>query len=89
MTVVTIRVTAVFERRYGKLPQSVKEKAKWCEDIFRNDPFNPQLRTHKLHGKHGKEWAFSVTQRCRIKFIFVNGNTVLFTDIGTHPEVYR
>lgn len=77
-----------FERRYKKLPQNIRERAKRREEIFRVNPFDTRLETHKLHGK-GEEWAFSVDYEYRIKFIFLNGDKVLFLDVGTHDELYR
>ena len=59
------------------------------EILFRLDPFHPALKTHRLHGKEKDAWAFSITQKYRIKFIFLSDTVVLFLDIGTHDEVYR
>lgn len=84
-----IRTTAHFERRYKKLPQVIKEKAKKQEKLFVADPFDSRLVTHKLHGKDQGKWAYSVDYDYRIKFNFVSDNTVLYVDIGTHDEVYR
>jgi len=56
--------------------------------IFENDPFNPALRTHKLSGILKEYWAFSIDKDLRVIFRFINSNTVLFIDIGTHDEVY-
>lgn len=77
-----------FDKSYKKLPKEVKEKAKIKEKIFRKDPFDPRLKTHKLSGKEKECWAFWVDYRYRIKFIFLNGNEVLFLDIGTH-DIYK
>jgi len=59
------------------------------EVLFRSDPFHPSLETHKLHGKEKDAWAFSVTQKYRIKFLFLTDTIVLFLDVGTHNDVYR
>jgi len=59
------------------------------EALFRSDPFHPSLETHKLHGKEKDAWAFSVTQKYRIKFLFLTDTIVLFLDVGTHNDVYR
>jgi len=84
-----IYTSSHFERRYKKLPELIKEKAKKHEETFRANPFDPRLDTHKLHGKGG-EWAFSVDYEYRTKFIFLEGdNKALFLDIGIHGELYR
>ncbi|MDO8094858.1 MAG: hypothetical protein Q6360_15370, partial [Candidatus Brocadiales bacterium] len=54
------------------------------EAIFRNNPFDKRLKTHKLSGKERESWAFWVDYSYRIKFIFLTKNEVLFLDIGTH-----
>lgn len=56
-----IRVSPKFERQYKKLSEGIKELAKQKESIFRANPFNPSLDTHKLHGKERALWAFSIT----------------------------
>jgi mRNA-degrading endonuclease YafQ of YafQ-DinJ toxin-antitoxin module len=73
-----------FERRYGRLPGSVREKAKRNERIFRGDPFDPRLRTHKLKGKLSGLWAFWIDWRFRIIFEFIDKDTAYFESIGSH-----
>jgi Txe/YoeB family toxin of Txe-Axe toxin-antitoxin module len=58
------------------------------EKIFRTDPFNPILKTHKLHGKEKELWSFSINFSHRIKFIFLAEGEVLFLDIGDH-SIYQ
>lgn len=76
-----------FDKKYRKLPQAVKEKAKTKEKIFRDFPFDPSLRTHRLHGKDQGAWAFWIDYRYRIKFIFVSESKVLLLDVGLH-DIY-
>ena len=77
-----------FDKSYKKLSKEVKEKAKEKEKIFREDPFDPRLRTHKLSGKEKEIWAFWIDYHYRIKLVFLDNNEVLFLDIGTH-EIYK
>jgi len=58
------------------------------EEIFRENPFNPILKTHKLSGKDKECWAFWIDYRYRIKYIFLSDNKVLFFNIGTH-KIYE
>lgn len=83
-----IRVSSKFKKSYKKLPKSVKEKAKEKEQIFRANPFDSRLDTHKLHGKYKEYWAFTVAGQYRIMFAFINSNRVDFINIGTH-EIYK
>jgi mRNA-degrading endonuclease YafQ of YafQ-DinJ toxin-antitoxin module len=49
-----------FAREYKKLPRKVKSKAEEHETIFRQNPYDPRLNTHKLHGRLKEFWSFSV-----------------------------
>lgn len=77
-----------FDKNYKKLPKEVKDKAKNKEKIFRQDPFDPRLKTHKLSGEEKEVWAFWIDYTYRIKFIFLNDDEILFLDIGTH-DIYK
>lgn len=83
-----IRTTSYFERRYKKLPLLIKKKAVEREKIFIENPFDFRLDTHKLHGKKKEEWAYSIDYHYRISFIFVEKEEILYTNVGTHDEVY-
>jgi len=72
MSIRTIRVTSLFEKHYRKLPKRVKEEAKTKELTFRGNPFDPTLRTHKLHGRDKEAYAFWASYSYRIKFIFLD-----------------
>lgn len=56
-------------------------------------PFDPVLKTHKLHGKLTGLWACQVEYDCRIVFTFEHEpdsgtDLVVLVDIGKHDEVY-
>jgi len=77
-----------FEREYKKLPILVKNLAEKKELIFRSNPFDPLLNTHKLHGKLKNYWSFSIGYNYRIIFEFEDENLVYFYSVGTH-EIYQ
>ena len=80
-----------FKRSYKKrVRNNSRLKKKFWEkmEIFLENPFSPQLRTHKLSGKLAGQWAFSVDDDCRIVFEFVGEDRVLLIDVGSHDEVY-
>lgn len=83
-----IHITTRFEKNYKKLPQHIKVKAKEREIIFRQNPFDLRLQTHKLRGKEKEHWAFWVDYSYRIKFLFLKEEEILFLDIGTQA-VYQ
>ena len=57
--------------------------------LFRQDPFNIVLNNHKLHGEYEGCSSINITGNFRAVFKYINENTVIFSDIGTHPELYR
>mgnify|MGYP001566364128 FL=1 len=83
-----IRVSSKFKKSYRKLPESVRNKAKEKEKIFKVNPFEAKLETHKLHGKYQEYWAFTVVGQYRIMFAFIDSDKVDFINIGTH-EIYK
>lgn len=83
-----ILYSSKFAKEYKKLPDDIKNIAEKKEAIFRNDPFNPKLKTHKLKGKFRNYYSFSITYSYRIVFRFLTKNKVLFVDCGDH-SVYR
>lgn len=77
-----------FAREYKKLPKQIKDSAQDRERIFRNDPFDPVLDTHKLHGRLKEFWSFSVGFRYRIIFEFAADGVVYFHSVGDH-DIYQ
>lgn len=72
-----------FKESYKNLSLAVKKKAEVKEKIFRVDPFDSRLKTHKLHGKIKNQWSFSINRRHRILFEFDKGD-IIFLDVGDH-----
>ncbi len=68
----TIIYSNRFAKEYKKLPTHIKDKAEKLEEIFRNDPFDDRLKTHKLSGELKNFWAFSINHNYRIIFEFFN-----------------
>lgn len=79
-----------FQRSFRKLENQVKMQAEESIALFRRSKFDIRLDTHRLHGKLKKQWSFSVNNRDRILFEFLdNAHTeVVFLDIGDH-RIYR
>ena len=76
--------TARFLKSARRLPKPIIKKAEAQELIFRENPLDQRLRTHKLHGALDGFYAYSVDYRYRIIFRFLNGQTVAYHEIGTH-----
>ena len=77
-----------FASEYRKLTLRVKKIAEEKEQIFRKNPFDPKLKTHKLKGNLKGFLSFSINRKYRIIFEFVNSNTVWFHSVGEH-SIYK
>ena len=83
-----IYYSAKFAKEYKKLPSKIKLIAEKKEKIFRQNPFHPSLKTHKLTGKLREFWSFSIDFKHRIIFELVDAQTIWFHSVGTH-QIYR
>lgn len=78
-----------FEKRFKKLPPSLKEKTTSAIEKFTKNPFDQALKNHSLTGKLKGQRAFSVTGNIRVIFEEYDDYViVLMLDVGTHPQVY-
>ena len=80
--------TSKFEKEYRRLPDEIKGLAEEKESIFRSDPFDSSLNTHKLKGKFKDYWSWSIDYKYRIIFYIKNKEEVWFLSIGNH-DIYR
>ena len=83
-----VEYSSKFLRQLNKLSGPIQDLAQAREIVFKSNPFDPRLNTHKLHGKDRRHWAFWVTAKIRIKFLFLGAGQVLYLEIGLHDEVY-
>lgn len=73
-----------FAREYKKLPLKVKRLAEQKEPIFRKNPFDPKLKTHKLGGILKDFWSFCIDYKYRIIFEFAGNDTCYFHSVDDH-----
>ena len=73
-----------FEQQFLALPKSVQKKACKCEKFFRENPFHPSLRLHKLKGKLDGLWSISIDMKYRIILKPLDNGVILFVSIGLH-----
>lgn len=85
---VDVEYSSKFLRLLKKLPVAVQNLAQEKEEIFKRNHFDNRLGTHKLHGKDRKHWAYWITRKIRIKFLFLPNGNVLYLEIGLHDEIY-
>jgi mRNA-degrading endonuclease YafQ of YafQ-DinJ toxin-antitoxin module len=77
-----------FLREYKKLPPKAQREAEKKEALFRTNPFDTRLVTHKLHGRLRDFWSFSIGFRYWAVFQFGEGDIVYFYSVGNH-NVYQ
>ena len=80
-----IDILSHFKRQYKNLPIEIQKIADEATQIFKNNPHDSRLRTHKLTN-FKSYWAFSVTNKIRIIFEFGNNKNVFFYSIGSHDD---
>ena len=85
------RVAKPFHRDLAKLPPDQYRAAVKAYKIFKQNPFDPRLRTHKVHrlsAQYGKT-IYSVSIEADLRAVFyIESNTVWSVAIGTHA-IYR
>lgn len=84
MQIKEIHYNKQFEQQFLNLPKAIQKKATKKEKLFRDNPFHPSLRLHKLKGKLDGLWSISVTMKHRIIFKPLENGVILFISIGMH-----
>lgn len=85
-----------FRRGFKKATRKnfiLQEKIFSALEKLSKQPFDPELKTHKLHGKLMGLWVCQVEYDCRIIFTFekepdTEKDLIVLVDIGKHDEVY-
>ena len=85
------KTTPSFRKALERLTAGQKESALRAFTIFKSDPFDPRLRTHKIHGlsvRFGRT-IYSVWVESDLRAVFyLDGDVVVSVDIGSHT-IYR
>jgi hypothetical protein len=83
--------TRTFWRSFGKLSTQQQERARKAFAIFKRNPFDPRLRSHKIHklsARYGRTiYVAEIEVNLRAGF-YVEGDVVVTVDIGSH-DIYR
>ena len=85
------KTVASFRRALRGLHPDQKAAAKKAFAIFKQNPFDPRLRPHKIH-RLSAEYGVTIHAICiqgDLRGVFyVEGDTVWSVDVGTHA-IYR
>jgi len=77
-----------FEKKYKKFSDKIRQKVKERNILFEKDPYDPILNNHALNGRYMGYRSISITGDIRIIYKFLDKDTVLFSEIGTHSDLY-
>jgi len=86
---IQVITTKNFDKSFKKKDKSIQDKARERIKLFIEDPFNFLLNNHALTGEYKNKRSFNVTGDYRIMFYYLDEATVVFSEIGTHPELYE
>ena len=85
------RASHSFWRGWSKLSEVQQRAALQAFSIFKTNPFDSRLRTHKIHrlsAQYGRTiYAVDIAGDLRATF-FLEGETVWSVSIGTH-DIYK
>ena len=78
-----------FEKRFIKPHPKLKERFKERRNLFLKEPFHPVFNNHPLTGDRTGQWSINVTGDWRALYVFQGKDTVVFTEIDTHSNLYE
>jgi mRNA-degrading endonuclease YafQ of YafQ-DinJ toxin-antitoxin module len=85
------RASRAFWRNFEKLTARQQENARKVFVIFKQNPFDPRLRSHKigrLSARYDRTiYAAEIETDLRAVF-YLEGDTIVTVDIGSH-DIYR
>jgi mRNA-degrading endonuclease YafQ of YafQ-DinJ toxin-antitoxin module len=85
------KTTSGFRKSLAKLTPEQKEAAKKAFLLFKQNPFDPRLRSHKIHHLSAlyRKTIYAARIEADLRSVFyVQGKDVVSVDIGTHA-IYR
>lgn len=77
-----------FYKQFTKLPKEIKEKFKERYLIFLANQYDPILDNHPLHPPFAGSRSINITGDYRAIFKQVSDDLIIFTEIGTHHELF-
>lgn len=83
-----IAFSSNFNKQIKKINTKIVDKFFERLELFKKDKFNQILNNHKLHGEYEGCSSINITGDFRAVFKYLDENYVVFSDIGTHPELY-
>jgi Txe/YoeB family toxin of Txe-Axe toxin-antitoxin module len=85
------RATEDFWESFYALPSDQKASVRRVWEMFKADPFDPRLGTHKIHrlSAHYKTTIYAVRVEADLRVVFfIKGDEVWTLEVGTH-DLYK
>ena len=85
------QASETFWKKFYRLSPEQKESVRLAWTIFKENPFDPRLGTHRINSlsAHYKKTIYSLVIESDLRAVFYcEGNTVRTIDIGSH-SVYK
>ena len=76
-----------FWNNFYNLSPAQKASARYAWEIFKQNPFDPRLKTHRINALSGvaRRTIYSAWVEDDLRVVFyISGNVVYTVDIGTH-----
>jgi toxin HigB-1 len=84
-----IITTKTFDKLFKKFDTNIQDKAAEKTELFKENPFNPILKTEKQHPKGHDVWSFRVDYDYRIVFKFIENDVAELRFVGHHNKIYN
>jgi addiction module RelE/StbE family toxin len=78
-----------FNKKIKKIPKKVIDRFYERLELFEENIFHPLLDNHKLHGKYEGCSSINITGNFRAIFEYFDEDSIVFSNIGTHAELYE
>ena len=83
----------IFHKKFTKKYYACERKirAQFQEQLtrFKNDPFDPRLNNHRLHGRLKDFYSINATSDIRAVYKVIDAETVEFVLFDTHSNLYE
>lgn len=76
-----------FQKSLRKLPKAIQDKFNSRFNLFLDNPFHILLNNHSVHPTFELGRSINITGDYRAIYI-EHGDTIVFTEIGTHSKLY-
>jgi len=77
-----------FVKKQKKLSAKVVARLLGRLELFESDFQNPTLNNHSLQDKLNGYWSINITGDLRAVYYFKTTESIVFTDIDTHSNLY-